>query len=139
MWRKFLFTSYSDSKSSFLLLISRLVFGLLLMTHGWVKYTHFSEMSASFPDPFGIGSAPSLMLVIFAELFCSIAFIFGFLFRLSSIPLIINMGVAFFSTHGARLAEGELAFIYLVIFILIYVAGPGKYSIDYFFYKRFIK
>jgi len=25
----------------------------------------------------------------------------------------------------------ELAFIYLVVFILMYIAGPGKYSIDH--------
>ena len=26
----------------------------------------------------------------------------------------------------------ELAFIYLVVFVLMYIAGPGKFSIDHF-------
>jgi len=29
-------------------------------------------------------------------------------------------------------AVKELAFIYLVVFVLMYIAGPGKFSIDYF-------
>lgn len=29
----------------------------------------------------------------------------------------------------------ELAFIYLVVFILLYIAGPGKFSLDHFIAK----
>ena len=36
------------------------------------------------------------MLAIFGELFCSVAFVFGFLYRLSMIPMIVTMAVAFF-------------------------------------------
>ena len=35
-------------------------------------------MSESFPDPLGVGSQMSLILAIFGELACSLAFIFGF-------------------------------------------------------------
>ena len=109
----------------------RLLFGSLLMTHGYAKLMGFAAMSASFPDPFGIGSRYSLMLAIFGELFCSVAFVFGFLYRLSMIPMIVTMAVAFFFAHGGSITGGELAFAYLVVFILMYVAGPGKYSVDH--------
>ena len=33
--------------------------------------------------------------------------------------------------HGDVFAVKELAFIYLVVFILMYIAGPGKFSIDH--------
>jgi len=49
------------------------------------------------------------------------------------IPMIFTMVVAFFVIHANDVfAVKELAFIYLVVFVLMYIAGPGKFSIDYF-------
>lgn len=63
--------------------------------------------------------------------FCSIGFIFGALYRLAMIPMIFTMGVAFFVIHGNDpFSLKELAFVYLVVFILMYIAGPGKFSLD---------
>ena len=115
----------NQTNFSLFLLSMRLLFGSLLMTHGYAKLMGFAAMSASFPDPLGIGSRYSLMLAIFGELFCSVAFVFGFLYRLSMIPMIVTMAVAFFFAHGG------LAFVYLVVFILMYMVGPGKYSVDH--------
>ena len=89
-------------------------------------------MSAAFPDPLGVGHSVSLGLAIFGELFCSIGFILGALYRLAMIPMIFTMIVAFFVVHANDVfAVKELAFIYLVVFILMYIAGPGKFSIDH--------
>lgn len=130
-YNTFLFPRKANQTNFSLFLLSmRLLFGSLLMTHGYAKLTGFAAMSASFPDPFGIGSRYSLMLAIFGELFCSVAFVFGFLYRLSMIPMIVTMAVAFFFAHGGSMTGGELAFVYLVVFILMYMAGPGKYSVD---------
>ena len=58
--------------------------------------------------------------------------IIGFLYRLAMIPMIFTMIVAFFVVHANDVfAVKELAFIYLVVFILMYIAGPGKFSIDH--------
>ena len=82
----------------------------------------------------------SLILAIFGELTCSLAFIFGFLYRLAMIPMIFTMGMAFFVIHGNDpCSVKELAFIYLVVFVLMYIAGPGKYSIDHFIAKAISK
>lgn len=116
---------------SLFLLSLRLLFGVLLLTHGIQKWTHFSELSASFPDPLGVGSQVSLGLAIFAEVTCSIGFIFGALYRLVLIPMIFTMGMAFLVIHGGDpFAAKELAFVYLVVFILMYIAGPGKFAVD---------
>ena len=49
------------------------------------------------------------------------------------IPMIFTMIVAFFVIHANDVfAVKELAFIYLGVFVLMYIAGPGKFSIDYF-------
>lgn len=128
----FLFPSKpNDTRTSLLLLAARIVFGLLLMNHGIQKWNHFEVLSTSFPDPLGVGSSVSLGLAIFGELACSLGFIFGILYRLSMIPMIFTMLVAFFVIHGTDPFEvKELAFAYLVIFILMYIAGPGKFAVD---------
>lgn len=125
-----------SSKNSFLLLVARVVFGLLLASHGFQKLNAFSAMSQSFPDPLGLGSEISLSLAIFGELICSIAFIFGFLYRLVSIPMIFTMLVAFVTVHKGSVTDGELAFVYLVIFVLMFLSGAGRYSLDNIFFRK---
>ena len=128
----FLFpTKPNTTKVSLFLLAVRIIFGILLMNHGIQKWSNFQELSTAFPDPIGLGSSISLGLAIFGELVCSMGFIFGFLYRLAMIPMIFTMGVAFFVIHGNDpFSLKELAFVYLVVFILMYIAGPGKFSLD---------
>ena len=128
----FLFPTKSNTtKVSLLLLAVRISFGILLMNHGIQKWTNFQELSAVFPDPLGVGSPLSLGLAIFGELACSMAFIIGFLYRLAMIPMVFTMAVAFFVIHGNDpFATKELAFVYLVVFILMYIIGPGKFAVD---------
>lgn len=130
----FLFpTKPNSTKVSLYLLATRIIFGVLLMNHGIQKWSNFQELSTAFPDPLGIGSELSLSLAIFGELFCSMGFIVGFLYRLAMIPMIFTMVIAFFVIHANDVfAVKELAFVYLVVFVLMYLAGPGKYSIDSF-------
>lgn len=135
---KFLFPMKPDSNgASLFLLVLRIFFGLLLMSHGVQKWSHFQELSISFPDPLGVGSTMSLALAIFAELGCSMAFIVGFLYRLAMIPMIFTMCVAFFVIHANDpFSTKELALIYLVVFIVMYIAGPGKFSVDHWLGKQ---
>ncbi len=123
--------------SSFFLLIMRVMFGVLLMTHGYQKLMSFETMSSQFPDPLGLGHSVSMGLAIFAEFFCALGFIVGAFYRLAMIPMIFTMMVAFFIIHGSDpFAEKELPFVYMLVFILMYVTGPGKYSFDYMVAKR---
>ena len=132
-------TKEENTKTSALLLASRVIFGLLLASHGLQKLQGFNAMASQFPDPIGLGSEVSLALAIFGELACSLAFVFGFLTRLAVIPMIFTMLVAFVTVHHGSIAEGELAFVYLVVFVLAWIAGPGKYSIDGFIARKLHK
>lgn len=99
---KFLFPSKPDGTAmSLLILALRILFGILLMSHGVQKWANYDVMSGSFPDPLGIGSQLSLVLAIFGEMVCSMAFIFGFLYRLAMLPMIFTMCIAFFVVHGS--------------------------------------
>lgn len=134
--KKFFFPSvFPDASVSRLLLTLRLFFGLLFLMHGIDKLANFEVLSYSFPDPLGMGSHLSLVLVILAEVFCALTFIGGFLFRISLLPMLFAMFIAFFYAHGGSIADGELAFIYLGVFLLLLVTGPGRYSADYLIYR----
>ena len=132
MLKRFLFPVKPDGTFiSVILLIVRVVFGVMLMNHGIDKWANYQELSAVFPDPLGIGSPLSLGLAIFGELACSMAVIIGFLYRLAMIPMIFTMCVAFFIVHADDpFAVKELAFVYLVVFVLMYIVGPGKFAVD---------
>lgn len=121
---------YHGAAFSRLLLGMRILFGVLFLTHGYIKLVEFENLLQTFPDLIGIGAEESLVLVIFAEFFCAMAFIAGFLFRLTLLPMIFAMGVAFFLAHGGSIVNGELALIYLGVFIMMLLTGPGRYSVD---------
>ena len=132
MLYNFLFPQYCrDRGVSILILCLRLFFGALLMMHGLDKLTHFNELSTTYTSVLGLGSYMTLMLSIFTELCCSIFLMTGLLVRITVIPMIVAMAVAFFDVHDAMMPEGELALIYLILFIILYLTGPGRYSIDY--------
>ena len=140
MFYNFLFPQYLRGRAvSFLLLLIRLFFGILFFMHGLDKLTNFNELSFTFPSVLGFGSYMTLMVAIFCEFACSMFLITGLMTRILLIPMILSMAVAFFDIHDAMMPEGELSLIYLVIFLGLFIAGPGRYSVDYLIDKRIQK
>lgn len=131
--------SFRGNGVSLLILALRLFFGILFFTHGLDKLANFNELLPNFPDVLGFGSYMSLMVSIFCEFCCSLFLIAGLLVRLTVIPMMIAMAVAFFDVHDGMFPEGELALIYLIMFIILYITGPGKFSIDYLIDKKIQK
>ena len=116
---------------SIILLVVRIIFGILFLSHGVAKWTAFNDATENFPDPLSLGSTVTFWLAIFAEVACSFGFMLGALFRLSLIPMIFTMFIAVFVIHaGDPLAVKELALMYLTIFVLTFFSGPGRISID---------
>lgn len=95
------------------------------------KIMSYDVLSTSFPDPIGLGSKLSLQLAIFAELFCSLGVITGVLFGLALIPIIFTMFIAaFVAMKGLPWAQRELPVSYLLVYILLFVSGPGRLPLD---------
>jgi putative oxidoreductase len=118
-------------------LLLRIIFGGLFIYHGYTKLLSFDEIAPVFKDYIGIGSRLSLILVIFAELGCGFLVAIGFLTRLSVIPIFITMLVAFFMAHaGDPFQEKVLPFVYLLLSVVIFLSGGGKYSIDKLVFKK---
>ena len=140
MFYNFLFPQYCRERVvSFLILVLRVFFGVLFFMHGLDKLTNFNQLSETYPSVLGFGSYMTLMVSIFAEFACSMFLIAGLMVRITVIPMITAMAVAFFDVHDGMMPEGELALIYLVLFLILYVTGPGRYSVDYLIDMKFQK
>ncbi|MEP6465052.1 MAG: DoxX family protein [Parafilimonas sp.] len=130
--KKILSIKYSAASFNLSMLILRIVLGIFLITeHGYMKIVNFSTMQYQFYSFMGIGSKLSLILAIFAEVFCALFIVLGLFTRLAAIPLIITMLVAIFGEDaGKPFLESELAIVYLGVFVTLLLCGPGKISID---------
>lgn len=115
------------------LLILRLSFGaMMIYGHGWGKLMRFfGDEPPSFGDPIGLGPIPSLVLVVFAEVVCAVLVGLGWMTRLATIPLMITMFVAAFVAHiDDPFSRMEKPLMYLIVYLAIFLIGPGWYSID---------
>lgn len=106
--------------------------GFMLYGHGWGKLMNVISGNFEFGDPIGLGPVVSLILAAFAEGICTIFIIIGCYTRLASLILMINMAVAFLFVHFGNDPFGgmEKALLYLLIFTVIFLMGPGKFALD---------
>jgi putative oxidoreductase len=109
-----------------------------MLVHGTGKLITLLEGGPiEFADPIGIGPAASLVLAVFAEFICSLFLIFGVATRFAAFPLIITMLVAGFVVHANDVFfVKEKAFLFLIVFITIAIAGAGKISVDNWIYRK---
>ena len=112
------------------LLLLRVGFGGLMLTHGIPKFSMLSDPSA-FGDPIGVGTTASLILALIGEVVAPILLIVGFKTKWAAIPAFVTMGVAAFVVHVQDdLGTKEMALLYFTAFLVIFLAGAGKYSLD---------
>jgi putative oxidoreductase len=131
-------TAVNTNHLDYIILLLRITVAIFMITHAIPKMNKLlAGGEVQFPNPIGMGAAFSLVLTVFAELFCSILIGFGFLTRLAAFPLIITMAVAAFIVHaGEPFKQKELSLMYLVLYIVLFIIGSGKYSVDYFISKK---
>lgn len=140
MFYNYLFPQYCREKVvSLLILALRVFFGVLFFTHGLDKMINFSTLSETYPSVLGFGSYMTLMVSIFCEFACSLFLIAGLMERIVLLPMIASMAVAFFDIHDGMFPEGELSLIYLILFVVLLLTGPGRYSVDYLIDMKFQK
>jgi putative oxidoreductase len=128
---------YQSLNTDLATLLLRLIFGILVIYYGYSKLIGFNDILPMFPDYIGIGAKVSLILVVFAELGCGFLVAIGLLTRLSVIPIFICMIVAYFIAHAKDPFQvKQLAFVYLLLSIVIFISGSGKFSIDRLIFSR---
>ncbi|HVZ65525.1 MAG TPA: DoxX family protein [Lacunisphaera sp.] len=132
------------------LLIYRCVLSFLVIRyHGWGKLAgwadeprHLPNLFAldgfrkefhTFPNYIGLSSELSYLLVTWFETFGAMMLIAGLCSRLNALGMFITLMVAFIFHHHLHLSgpnSGEVAFAYGFAYLLLVLAGPGKYSLD---------
>ena len=122
----------SSLKNDLGLLLLRVAGAGMLLTHGIPKLMrYFGEDPIQFGDPIGIGAGPSHFLIMFAEVFCAALVLIGLKTRWAAIPVIFGMLVAAFLFHAADpFGAKEKPLLFAVIFLAIFLMGPGAYSVD---------
>lgn len=104
---------------------------LLLAVHGLPKILDYPHEAAVIEDPFHLGRTVSIGFAIFAEVLCPPLMMLGFFTRFAAVPILIVTLIAVTVVHrNWTLAEGQFAWMLLILFGTIAVAGPGRYSLD---------
>ena len=138
-YMKKIFSSEIASKNiDIVLLIIRISIVSLMLVHGIPKLINLvSGEPIMFPNVLGMGPELSLTLAVFAEVFCSILILIGFGTRLAVIPLIITMLVASLVIHSSDpFSVKELSLHYLLVYIVLLIAGSGRFSLDRFISEK---
>jgi putative oxidoreductase len=139
MLKKIVTMSFIPSSKDAGLLVLRICTCLsLFLKHGTEKLFTFSQMAQHFPDPIHIGTVPSLIAAMIGDGICTLLIIAGFATRWAALWSFMSIFVAwafvhhfmFFPKPGGD--HGELIVVYLAGLLAIFVAGPGRYSLDSF-------
>ena len=120
------------------LLLLRVIFGgLMLVNHGLGKMDKLlAGGEIKFADPIGLGMELSLQLAVFAEVICAGLLVVGAFTRFALMPLIFTMLVAVFVVHWSdAFGDKEGGLLYLIPYLILFVNGSGKYSVDYQLFK----
>lgn len=103
---------------------------LLLIVHGLPKVLNWSAELRLIEDPLHLGATLTLSFAVFAEVVCPLLIITGICARLACIPVLAVLLVSVVLVHPHwSLAEGQFAWLMIIVFGGLAVAGPGPFSI----------
>jgi putative oxidoreductase len=110
-----------------MLSVLRIMTGLLFLEHGTQKFF-------AFPGP-GPALTPLLFVQGLLELVGGILIVIGLFTRPVAFILAGDMAVAYFYAHAPRgyfptLNGGQLAILFCFVFLYLFVAGGGVWSVD---------
>ena len=109
--------------------VLRIMTGLLFLEHGTAKYLGFPHLE-KVPDAMSLPGIGGMLELVGGALIA-----LGFLTRPVAFLLSGEMAIAYFYAHAPRgffpmLNGGEAAVLFCFVFIYLFFAGPGPWSID---------
>src|SRR5215212_6842468 len=115
------------------LTIIRIIVSSFLIYHGWEVFDSVKMKEYITWDVFKNTSSPSVMVYIgkAAELIAGFLLLVGWLTRLASIVIIITfLYISLFVGHGKIWYEDQHPFLFVLLALVFFFTGPGKWSID---------
>tara|TARA_B100001250_G_C19636556_1_gene716244 strand:- start:384 stop:803 length:420 start_codon:yes stop_codon:yes gene_type:complete len=133
-------TLHKNSFDFVSLLARVLTGGLMFYLHGLGKitsgYDRWEKLGKTITDIIGFDSLaiPLGFMASFSESIFAIFILLGFYTRTSTFFLGFTMMVAF-NKHlfSEGFKSGEMALLYFILCIIIFLLGPGKFSVDRLF------
>lgn len=133
------FVKLVSSLQSPFLLIVRLYWGWQLIQSGWGKLHHLSNVTEFFTSLGLPMPAQTALAISCLEFFGGIFLAVGFLSRLTSLALTINMIVAYITADREALFSvfsdpdkfyAAAPYTFLITSLIVLLFGPGRLSID---------
>jgi uncharacterized membrane protein YphA (DoxX/SURF4 family) len=115
------------------LLLVRITLGFFMAYHGWELFDKAKMNEYAAWDTFKNASSPLFMVYLgkAAELAGGILLMLGLLTRLGSIMIAITMAyIALFIGNGKIWYEDQHPFLFVLLALVFFFAGPGRYSMD---------
>ena len=140
---RLLYPLFATGRTAFALLVLRVVGGSAMAFHGWTKVQDPTTwMDGKFAEP-AIGPLQAAAAV--SEFVGGIALAIGLMTPLFCLAILGTMAVALehhigrgdpFVIKGSAKGTWELAAIHATIATTVLLAGPGRWSIDFFLFGR---
>jgi putative oxidoreductase len=131
-------------QSPFLLLV-RLYWGWQFASTGWGKLHHLSHVAAFFATLHLPLPGPTALFISLLEFVGGILLILGLGTRVFGFLLAVDMFVAYLTTDLHALATllsnpdnfyGDAAYTFLIASLIVFIFGAGRFSFDYWIFRR---
>jgi putative oxidoreductase len=107
---------------------------LVLIVHGLPKIGHYRRELAAIEDPFHFGKKLTIAFAILAEVICPVLMILGIATRVCALPIMVVSAIALLRVHPEwSMDQGQFAWMLLILFGTIAIAGPGRYALGVLF------
>ena len=110
----------------------------MMVAHGLKKIGIGVEEAEKVPNPLHLPDAFNQFFATAANLFFPVLVILGLFTRVAVLPILAVTLMGYFVLHwNDSLLEKDMRFMYSVTFLLLFILGPGKYSVDHIITKKF--
>lgn len=120
-------------------LILRLAIGAWMLSKGIPKVAMLFSGNIQFYSVLGMSAQLSLALTVLAQVIGSFLLLIGLFTRFAAVILAVNMLVAVVSVHlNDQFSKAEPALHFLLIYVVLSLAGAGIFSLDYIITPKLI-
>ena len=121
-----------QNRLSTIMLVYRIMIAFAtIRTHGLKKIDNIDAEIANIPDPLGLGGEVTAFIAIFTNLVLTTFVALGFATRISALGILsVTLSGLFLVHFNDPWPVKDVPLMYSLAYLIIFMIGPGKYSID---------